>query len=148
MPGRLPFDCVLVCGPLTSSGRVSELRQRVRQRAGLHVLHYTPDLIDYMAASDLVVATAGYNSVCEILSLDRPAILVPQAYEIGEQSLRAQLMSRLGLFRAIQPADLTPARLLAAVLQALDDQPAARPPVDLDGLATVAAELEGLLERA
>jgi predicted glycosyltransferase len=101
-----------------------------------------------MEAADLVVASAGYNAVCEILSLDRPAILAPQAFEIGEQPLRAQILSRLGLFRAIQPADLSPARLLAAVLEILADPPAARPPVDLDGLATTAAELERLLDEA
>ncbi len=148
MPEPLPFDCVLVCGPLTSSAGVNELRQKVRHRPGLHVLHRTPDLIDCMAAADLVVATAGYNSVCEILALDRPAILVPQAFEIGEQPLRAQLLSRLGLFRAIQPADLSPARLLTAVLEILEDPPPARPPVDLGGLATTAAELERLLDGA
>jgi predicted glycosyltransferase len=148
IPGRLPFECVLVCGPLTSSGAVRELREQVRQRPELHVLHHTPDLIDCMEAADLVVASAGYNAVCEILSLDRPAILAPQAFEIGEQPLRAQILSRLGLFRAIQPADLSPARLLAAVLEILADPPAARPPVDLDGLATTAAELERLLDEA
>jgi predicted glycosyltransferase len=145
-PEGRPFDCVLVCGPLTSSDGFEGLRQRVSRRPGLRVLPYVADLSDCMAAADLVVSTAGYNSVCEILSLGRPAILVPTAQDIGEQRLRAQLMARRGLFRTIEPSDLNPARLLSDVLDALDRPPTARPPVDLNGLAAMATELEALLD--
>jgi predicted glycosyltransferase len=55
-------------------------------------------------------------------------------------------MARRGLFRTIEPSDLGPARLLADVLDALERPPPARPPVDLNGLATMATELEALVD--
>jgi predicted glycosyltransferase len=145
IPGDLPFDCLLVCGPLTSTESFGSLRALVGERPGMHVRHYVQDLREYIAAADLVVATAGYNSVCEILSSGRPAILVPQLHENGEQVLRAGLMSRLGLFRILEPSDLSPARLLAYALESLEHPIGDRPPVDLNGLAAAAAELEGIL---
>jgi predicted glycosyltransferase len=144
-PGNMSFDCLLVCGPLTSPESVGSLRALVSDRPGLHVRHYVEDLRDYIASADLVVATAGYNSVCEILSSGRPAILVPLVHENREQILRAQLMSRLGLFRTIEPSDLSPGRLLACVLDSLDHPTGDRPPVDLNGLAAAAAQLEEVL---
>ncbi len=114
-------------------------------RPGLHLRHYVEDLRDYIARADLVVSTAGYNSVCEILSSGRPAILVPVVHENGEQILRAQLMSRLGFFRIIEPSELSPGRLLACVLDSLEHPAGERPPVDLNGLAVIATELERML---
>ena len=45
----------------------------------------------------------------------------------------------------VTPADLTPERLLAEVDELLDDPQALSPPLTLDGLPAVAAELNVLL---
>ncbi len=43
-----------------------------------------------------VVAMGGYNTFCEILSFDRPAVLVPRTEPRREQAIRALAAERLG----------------------------------------------------
>ena len=45
------------------------------------------------AEADMVVSMAGYNTVCELLSFGRNAILVPRAEPVKEQLIRARLLA-------------------------------------------------------
>lgn len=68
----------------------------------------------YFAGFDFAVLAAGYNSVCEAVSLNLPAIFVPnQATQADDQVLRATLASGLGPCECI--TDFSEAALLAAV---------------------------------
>ncbi len=49
---------------------------------------------------------AGYNTFCEILSLDKRAILVPRVKPRLEQFMRAQRAAALGLVRTLDPQDV------------------------------------------
>src|SRR5678816_3723276 len=70
----------------------------------------------------------GYNTICEILSLRKKAIIVPRVKPVQEQWIRAERMSRLGLFRCIHPDDLTPAGLMHSLVCELDSGTASAPP--------------------
>ena len=48
-----------------------------------------------------VVAMGGYNTFCEILSFDKPALIVPRTQPRLEQYLRAERASKLGLVRML-----------------------------------------------
>lgn len=50
----------------------------------------------------------GYNTVSELLSLRRPALIVPRVVPRQEQLIRAQALSRRGLVRMLHPGELTP----------------------------------------
>ena len=50
-----------------------------------------------------VVAMAGYNTFCEILSLDKRAILVPRVRPRREQVMRAMRAAELELVRTLDP---------------------------------------------
>ena len=106
---------------------------------------FVSDLPSYTAAADVVVSMGGYNSVTEILSFGRPAVLVPRVTPRKEQLIRANLLGRRGFVRVLHPEALAPERLLGEVLALLSAPPQARPAVDLDGLAAVGAELEALV---
>src|SRR5688572_17227395 len=59
---------LVVTGPLMARGKRDQLLGSL-SRKHLTVIEFTPDLISYLAAADLVVSMAGYNTVCEMLSL-------------------------------------------------------------------------------
>ncbi len=80
--------------------------------------------------ADRVVAMAGYNTVCEVLSLGKPALLVPRAHPLREQWLRAERLRELGLVETLHPDRLTPGRI--AEFLSRDDRPAARAKEVLD----------------
>jgi predicted glycosyltransferase len=134
---------VLITGPLMPLHKRSRL---ARATDGLPVtlLAFTPELTGYMRAANLVVAMAGYNTVCEILSLSQRALLIPRTKVRKEQLLRAGALARRGLAHCLHPADLTPVHLNQAVRRALE---APRPAVNLNlsGLTRAGEALSVLL---
>ncbi len=141
----LPFDCLVISGPLMLAEDREALRRLLPSGSYVHLRDFAGDLSAYVAAADAVVSMGGYNSVCEILSCQTPALIVPRVEPRREQLIRAEVLSRRGLLRMIHPADLTPTRLLAEV-RSLIERPPHRPIARaMDGLAGAAAELEALL---
>lgn len=139
------FDCLIVGGPLISEVDRSELRTQLGQRGNVHFLDFTDDLPSYLGAADAVISMGGYNTVCEILSLDRPAIIVPRVKPRQEQLIRATVMSEHGLVQMLHPRDLEPQRLMNSIHDLLSNASIKRPQLNLDGLPNVASELGSLV---
>lgn len=135
---------LVVTGPLMTRCERGLLRNMARG-GHLQQIKFTPDLVSYMAAADLVVSMAGYNTVCEILSLGVRALLVPRVSPRQEQRLRAQLLAERGLVRVLLPDDLSPERLASEIRAALNSPP---PEVrlNLDGLAQVSRAIIKFLD--
>jgi len=98
----------------------------------------------YIAAADVVVGMAGYNTTAEILSIGTPAVLVPRAAPSAEQRMRARLFGERGWVHVVDPDDLSPETLANAVLDALSGAPASEGP-DLTGLEVAVGEIVSLL---
>lgn len=84
---------------------------------------FEPRLAAWLAASDLVVSMAGYNTVCEILESGCRAVLVPRVRPRREQWIRALRWQRAGRVRLLDPRRLTPAALWRAMEEALAEPP-------------------------
>jgi predicted glycosyltransferase len=146
-PRSAPCDWLLVSGPLMPIEHRRMLLDLAQANPEVRFLEYVENLPDYLAAADAIVSMAGYNSICEILSFGRPAVVVPRATPSKEQLIRAKALSRRGLVRMIHPADLTPGRIEDEVNQLLDHPIQSDAPLSLEGLPNVAAELEELLSQ-
>lgn len=114
------------------------------------VIHreFTDDMMSYMSAADVVVSMGGYNTICEILTLRKRAIVVPRTRPVQEQLIRAERMARLGLMRVIHPAMLGARHLMSVLREELSREnvhPSRMYQVDLDGLARIRRTLGGLL---
>ena len=70
-----------------------------------------------------VVAMAGYNTFCEILSLDKRAILIPRVLPRREQVMRAMRAASLGLAYTLDPEGPHDPALTTSALHALASQP-------------------------
>jgi predicted glycosyltransferase len=63
-----------------------------------------------------IVAMGGYNTFCEILTLDKPALIVPRSVPRQEQLIRAERAVGLGLATVLDPAlGLDPLQMAAAL---------------------------------
>ena len=109
------------------------------------VRRFTPDLAAWMAASDLSVSRAGYNTCADIL-LSRARALVVPSPRMSDQRLRARRLAELGVLETLAPEDVTPQRLAEAMRHALD-RPRAEPTIALDGARRTREILESLVER-
>src|SRR5918992_1584019 len=112
------------------------------------VVAFVDDLQSTIAAADVVVSMGGYNAICEILSAERPAVIVPRVVPRREQLIRAEALSERGFFRTIHPYDLTPARIIAEIEELLGQASGHANGLNLNGLHAAAAELEAALNEA
>ena len=139
---------LIISGPEMPAAQRQSLLEKADALPEVHIQEFTDDLMSYLAAADLVVSMGGYNTVGEILTLNKSAIVVPRIKPVEEQWIRAQRMDSLGLFHAIHPDQLTPHRLMAAVLEKLQQPDNASPPsseLDMDALPKIARLVSALL---
>jgi predicted glycosyltransferase len=146
MPRGARIRSLIVTGPEMSESQRHSLNQSALQFPGVSMLEFTNDLPSYMNASDLVLSMGGYNTVCEILSLKKRAIIVPRVRPVEEQWIRAERMARLGLLATIHPDSLTPQDLLRTVLLELSSDQPLRPTLDLAALPTLTNHVLMLLD--
>ena len=66
-----------VSGPLMAEADHERL-VRLGERFGVEVARVVPELRRKVAQADCVVAMAGYNTLCDVLSYRRRAVLVPR----------------------------------------------------------------------
>ena len=139
---------IAVCGPLMAEDERTELERAARCVPGVRLVTSLPDLADLVAAADAVVGMAGYNTVREILTYRRPAVLVPRVQPRVEQLIRAEALQRRGLVRMVHPAELTPDRLGAELRRLLAAGPPPMSDFSLDGLDGFVTQLRELAASA
>src|SRR3712207_9415316 len=61
------------------------------------VLEFVPEPALLLARADFVVAMGGYNTVCEALSFEKRALIVPRVTPRREQMVRAERLRDRGL---------------------------------------------------
>lgn len=144
------FDSVIVCGPEMGPARRAQLAKLAQPWARVQVREFVDDMLSTMNAADVVVSMGGYNTVCELLALRKPAVLVPRAKPVAEQWIRAQRLANLGFFRVIHPDCLNPNNLSNAIGSLLDGNGTVclQPRLQLDALPRIAAHVEELLGAA
>lgn len=136
----LPYRAVVVLGPFMQPAVQKEFLERVTQLGSVDALTFDSHLEVLMERAAGVVAMGGYNTFCEILSLDKPAIVVPRTRPRQEQLIRASRAADLGLIRLLEGDGPRKASEMAAAIRELPRQPLpseASIPGLLDGLETV-----------
>jgi len=141
---------VILTGPFMPAERSELLRLRAVGR-DLRVLRFVDDAGLLLDLADRVVAMGGYNTVCELLSRRKRALIVPRTDPRREQLIRAERTRDLGLLEMLHPDELRPAAL--GEWLARDAAPPERmlDRIDLDGLRRVPellAEVVGAGRRA
>jgi len=140
------FESVVVLGPQLAHDSASALRVLAGGRSDVRFVDFDADLTRLYEAADVVVAMAGYNTVCELLSAGVRAVLVPRAHPVQEQLIRARRLSARGNFSMVEPDALTPATLIDGVTQALDAPLPTASAIDMEGLSRVRNRVQRLLE--
>jgi predicted glycosyltransferase len=122
-PG-IPLGAVIVTGPFMAPERQRHFRERAERLRGIEVLTFDTHLELLMERAIGVVAMAGYNTFCEILSLDKRAILVPRVLPRREQVMRAMRAASFELAQALDPEGPRDPGAMIAALRGIEDQPA------------------------
>ncbi|MDJ0935776.1 MAG: glycosyltransferase [Kiloniellales bacterium] len=136
----LPYPALLVFGPFMPPEQQAEFIERAAGLENVEAITFDPHMESLMAKAVGVVAMGGYNTFCEILSLDKRALIVPREWPRLEQTIRAQRAQDLGLAQMLREDPAHDPGIMAEALRNLPTQ--GRPsevfvPGLLDGLDNV-----------
>ncbi len=89
------------------------------------VVPYLEDMANALAASDLVIGSAGAISLAEITALGKPSVIIPKAYTAeNHQEYNAKSIEKQGGGVCILEKELTPEKLNTTVFKLLGDREA------------------------
>ena len=105
------YQLIHLCGKGNKDDSLSDM-------TGYFQLEYASgEMSHLLAAAEMVISRAGANSICEMLSLNKPNILIPLSAEQsrGDQILNAASFEKQGFSYVIQDNDLSGENLMAAI---------------------------------
>lgn len=118
--GTVDYKTLMITGPFLDPSRLDELADRARALK-VQIKPFVKNIEKRMANADLVVTMGGYNTLCEILSLKKPALVIPRDNPRQEQLLRARVFQGHGLCDYIKWDDVSPDILRTKINTLLDD---------------------------
>jgi len=133
-------------GPDLPRSAADDSRKRLSELPNTTWIDASECMSCHMRQADLVVSMGGYNTLCEIVSYKKPALVVPRVRPRYEQAIRATCWDRLGLLKSLHPSTLTPTQLGAHVEEMLDSpfEPASNR-LDMGALDRIAERFSGML---
>ena len=111
-------NAVLIYGPFLSGDVRDAFDARVAKLNGrVTALGFDSRIEALFTGAEGVVCMGGYNTFCEVLSFDKPAVIVPRTTPRLEQWIRASRAEQLGLVRMLDEkrAGMTPEAMIRAI---------------------------------
>jgi len=118
----LPYPALLVLGPFMASERQAEFMERAAKLKRVDAITFHKQMERLVANAAGVVAMGGYNTFCEVISLDKRALIVPRTEPRLEQYIRASRAAKLGLVSMLKDDGSYDPAVMAAALRALPRQ--------------------------
>jgi predicted glycosyltransferase len=115
----LDMPAKIVLGPFMGTSQQTAFMERVDRLKHIEAIAFEANMEALMQRALAVVAMGGYNTFCEILSLDKRALIVPRTVPRAEQYMRARRAEELGLVSMLMPGDTSDPRQMVEALRAL-----------------------------
>lgn len=101
-PGQ-PVPAFFVFGPFLDPDLQAQFNARMARLDNVDSITFDNHPEAFISNASGIVAMGGYNTICEILSFDKPALIVPRTRPRLEQYLRASRMQEMGLVKMLMP---------------------------------------------
>jgi predicted glycosyltransferase len=144
---RADFDSMLAAGTNLDI-ETYDCLERLADGLPICIVPFTTDGVGHIAAADLVVCMAGYNTISEVLYWKKNALVIPRSGPSAEQRIRAELLRERGLIDTLDPDELTPELLAERLLRDIDrsDLPVSGETPLMGGASHAADHLLALLQ--
>ncbi len=117
---EITFDCVIITGPFFPDELWNKYSDMAKDLP-VKIEKFVPDLRPFLDRCDLVVSTAGYNTVTDVISRGKKALFIPRIKFRNEQLLRARRLAELGIAEFLHPDDVSPESLLKKITDILNN---------------------------
>ncbi len=137
----IPLGALLVFGPFMRPESQKGFMGRAKALGKIKTITFDSHMEFLIKRAAGIVAMGGYNTFCEILSFNKPSVIIPRTAPRQEQLIRATRAHELGLAKMLDPSGGRDAGIMA---RALRDLPTMRPPSEkiltgmLDGFESIA----------
>lgn len=112
------YQVIHICGK-------GNLDESLKNTAGYVQYEYVDAPLKHLfAAADLMISRAGANSICEILALRKPNVLIPlsAAASRGDQILNARSFEKQGFSCVLEEENLSDDSLLQAIIKTYENR--------------------------
>lgn len=140
LPAEPSCRLQLFCGPYCEENTVQLLQHQAERMTNVQVDRFTDRFPAWLAAADLSLSMAGYNTCMNLLQAGVPALVYPYRQN-REQRLRAERLGDRAPIAVLAEEDLAPA-VLAGLISRQLARPRVRPEVKLDGARETVRQLE------
>lgn len=117
-PTSLPFKSIMISGPFMPKKKRESIKKQAK-RHGIKTLPFHPRMEELIQAADMVISMGGYNTVCELLTQQTPALLIPRETPRKEQLIRAKCLKSRKLVDYIAWNEVTPQLLKEKIFSVL-----------------------------
>lgn len=138
------FQIIHLCGK-------GNLDESLTNKEGYAQFEYVSDnLPDLFAAADLMIARAGANSICEILALRKPNILIPLGRNAsrGDQILNANSFAKQGFSVVLEEENVTSESLKTTITDVMANRQTYIHAMEASGQMDAIATIMSLIEEA
>ena len=118
----LPYRGIKVTGPFMPPNNQQDFHDRCDVLSNVEIMTFDSHIELLMEKAIAIVAMGGYNTFCEILTLDKPALIVPRSVPRQEQLIRAERALKLGLVSMLDPAREGDVEHMISAIQSLPEQ--------------------------
>lgn len=122
---------LIVTGPFMAPSERERLCRRYGDR--VRIIPFVPEATWLYERANRVVSMGGYNTVIELVALEKHPLIVPRLRPRQEQWIRARRLQELGLVDVLHPHEATPEALGHWLHLPRRPRPAP-PPLNLNGL--------------
>lgn len=141
-----PYQSLIVTGPMMSSTHKKSFMKRAAKLPDVTLHRFTKHLLQYLKLADVVVGTGGHNTLSEIFSFEKRAIIVPPGSMPLEHLTRAEIFAKRHMIQLVRPGELSAESLGQAIHSAIEPREAAisnkaKTP-SMDGFAKIAERIQ------
>ncbi len=132
-----PLNALFVLGPFMPPEQRYSFHERINKLDRAKVVTFNNQMETLVEKASAVVAMGGYNTFCEVLSLNKRALIIPRTVPRLEQYIRASKAAEMGLTSMLLDDDIRAPETMLTALRQLNQQ---KPPAEvvipglLDGL--------------
>ena len=119
---EIPHSALIVLGPFMQNDLQESFLTRIEKLDNVNAITFASHIEHLMERAVGVVAMGGYNTFCEILSFDKPSLIVPRTKPRLEQFIRARRAQELGLLSMLNCDDERDPQTMATSLCQLIQQ--------------------------
>lgn len=125
---------VIVTEPFMPQKSQERLHRIAAEHPRLRVLEFISEPTQLLSRADCVIAMGGYNTTYEILSFEKPALIVPRVKPRREQLIRAERLQELGLVDVLHPNEVNLYAVTEWISKSIGANPRSREYIDFKGL--------------